>query len=237
MSGNQSDLRKMMQGIKANKGTDKTKLKKYKLSQRELQLLQEEKDRKLQKQAESRKRKAANALPDDFFNKLPTKSILKNSGAPKVTRGPVPAKPVANPPISAQSEDASNVPEEVSGNSQELPEGFFDDPKQDAKARQQEYKDPAEEAWAQFQKEMAEELQTTQDLASEEQQNATADRQLEEIDEQMRAWARVNQMEKRLGELEKNKKDEKKTTNVDSLESDQSDEEDAEDMFDWRKKS
>ncbi len=33
-----------------------------------------------------------------------------------------------------------------------LPEGFFDDPKQDAKARKVEYKDPILEQWEKFQK-------------------------------------------------------------------------------------
>ncbi len=33
-----------------------------------------------------------------------------------------------------------------------LPEGFFDDPKLDAKARKVEYKDPMAEEWEKFQK-------------------------------------------------------------------------------------
>ena len=33
-----------------------------------------------------------------------------------------------------------------------LPEGFFDDPKMDAKARKVEYKDPMTEEWEKFQK-------------------------------------------------------------------------------------
>ena len=33
-----------------------------------------------------------------------------------------------------------------------LPEGFFDDPKKDAKARHVEYKDPMTEEWERFQK-------------------------------------------------------------------------------------
>lgn len=33
-----------------------------------------------------------------------------------------------------------------------IPEGFFDDPKLDAKARKVEYKDPMNEEWEKFQK-------------------------------------------------------------------------------------
>ena len=38
-----------------------------------------------------------------------------------------------------------------------LPEGFFDDPKMDAKARKVEYKDPMTEEWEKFQKSIAKE--------------------------------------------------------------------------------
>ena len=38
-----------------------------------------------------------------------------------------------------------------------LPEGFFDDPKMDAKARNVEYKDPMTEEWEKFQKSIAKE--------------------------------------------------------------------------------
>ena len=38
-----------------------------------------------------------------------------------------------------------------------LPEGFFDDPKMDARARNVEYKDPMTEEWEKFQKSIAKE--------------------------------------------------------------------------------
>ena len=38
------------------------------------------------------------------------------------------------------------------GKGKALPEGFFDDPKMDAKARKVEYKDPMTEEWERFQK-------------------------------------------------------------------------------------
>ncbi len=37
-------------------------------------------------------------------------------------------------------------------NRRDLPEGFFDDPKKDAKARMVDYKDPLNEEWERFQK-------------------------------------------------------------------------------------
>lgn len=40
----------------------------------------------------------------------------------------------------------------ASNSTKSLPEGFFDDPKKDAKARHVEYKDPMTEEWEKFQK-------------------------------------------------------------------------------------
>jgi len=57
-----------------------------------------------------------------------------------------------------------------------LPEGFFDDPVKDAKARNLEYKDPVEEEWDKFQKEIKEaEVQST-NIINEEHEEATVER-------------------------------------------------------------
>jgi len=76
-----------------------------------------------------------------------------------------------------------------------LPEGFFDDPLLDAKARNVEYKDPIEEEWEKFQKEMKEENTVSAQIIAEDQEEATAERQIDEIDEQMRNWSRVLDLE------------------------------------------
>ncbi len=59
-----------------------------------------------------------------------------------------------------------------------------------SQARNIEYKDPADEEWARFQKEITQELDTAQEIVTEDQEEATTGRQLEEIEEQMRAWNR-----------------------------------------------
>ena len=71
---------------------------------------------------------------------------------------------------------------------------------------------------------------------TEDRQEATVGRQLEEIDEQMRAWSRVSQMEKKLVQVEE-KINEKKIQagKVDKEESSSEDEDF--DEFNWRKKS
>lgn len=71
-----------------------------------------------------------------------------------------------------------------------LPEGFFDDPIKDAKARNLEYKDPVEEEWERFQKEIKAAANFSNAIIAEDQEEATAERQIDEIDEQIRNWSR-----------------------------------------------
>lgn len=71
-----------------------------------------------------------------------------------------------------------------------LPEGFFDDPKKDAKARHLDYKDPTELEWEKFQQEIKEASDFSNAIMAEEQEEATAERQIDEIHEQMRNWSR-----------------------------------------------
>lgn len=71
-----------------------------------------------------------------------------------------------------------------------LPEGFFDDPIKDAKARNLDYKDPTELEWEKFQQEIKEASDFSNAIIAEEQEEATAERQIDEIHEQMRNWSR-----------------------------------------------
>ena len=48
----------------------------------------------------------------------------------------------------------------------------------------------AEVEWEKFQKEISEEVSSAQDILVEDRIEATIDRQIEEIDEQMQAWNR-----------------------------------------------
>ena len=118
----------------------------------------------------------------------------------------------------------------------EIPEGFFDDPKLDAKARNVQYVDQNEEEWNKFQKEIADEVINAQEILTEDRNEATADRQLENMDEQMEAWKRVQQIEIKKDAVVKNKNVEK---NDMSKESDGESDSDVEldDLTDWRKKS
>lgn len=82
-------------------------------------------------------------------------------------------------------------------NNEVLPEGFFDDPKLDAKARNVEYKDAVEEEWEKFQKEIREADYESLAMIAEDQEEATTERQIEEIDEQMKNFSKVLDLEKK----------------------------------------
>lgn len=85
---------------------------------------------------------------------------------------------------------AHPLPSAVAAVDEALPEGFFDDPVKDAKARNLEYRDPVEEEWDRFQKEIKVAADTSNAIMEEDQVEATTERQIGEIDEQMRNWSR-----------------------------------------------
>ncbi|XP_065335488.1 zinc finger protein 830 [Cloeon dipterum] len=128
------------------------------------------------------------------------------------------------------SSEAPEDPKEV------LPEGFFDDPKLDAKVRNVEYRDPVEEEWEKFMKTMKEESEQSHQIIQDDQEESTAERQLEEIDEQMRNWSRVLDLEKKKEEVDI------KTAAADSIKKEHSSDsesdvdEDFDEFLDWRSK-
>lgn len=71
-----------------------------------------------------------------------------------------------------------------------LPEGFFDDPVKDAKIRNQEYRDPNEMEWEKFQKEIKEAEAESANIINEDYEDEIVERQIEEIDVQMRNWSK-----------------------------------------------
>ena len=212
----QNDLRKMMAEMKSSSSASSTKTssKKLKLSARELALLEEEKRSKAQKDQEKlrlKQEKMSRIVPNKDLQ--PKKSILKNTST---TSNFVPpeyykqmksmskkkdndiesgnsksAKNLTEDPISKASVIPASVEsDEEAEESGKIPEGFFDDPKLDAKARQVQYVNVEEEEWQKFQKEIAEEEVNAQEILTEDRNEATTDRQIEEIDEQIEAWKR-----------------------------------------------
>ena len=120
----QEALRQMMQKLKADKGKDeKPDLKrKYKLSSKEVALLEQEKRRKQQEVIQDKKDHAKKAgVPETFFdsaktkaflnlNKAPQKSILKNSSRSKGGGGQgAPAPPAVGAEEAEQTTGSANA--------------------------------------------------------------------------------------------------------------------------------
>lgn len=134
-----------------------------------------------------------------------------------------------------EEEEKKQEPEEQPKDGKEvLPEGFFDDPKLDAKARNVEYKDAVEEEWEKFQKEIREADYESLAMIAEDQEEATTERQIEEIDEQMKNFSKVLDLEKKKVEVITTAK-ETQHMDVDGNLSDEEDQ-DFDEFLDWRSK-
>ncbi|PVD26420.1 hypothetical protein C0Q70_14096 [Pomacea canaliculata] len=112
-----------------------------------------------------------------------------------------------------------------------LPEGFFDDPRMDAKVRQVEYKDKMDEEWELFQRSMKEESHVSEAIMEEDNEQATVERNLDEIDDQIQRWKEVEDLHIKKETISKtsaggsNKDDEEEL-----------DEDDLSEFLDWRSK-
>jgi zinc finger protein 830 len=130
---------------------------------------------------------------EDFVNKSMATSDVQQSGLPNDFFDD-------NKQMSAKSEETSeSIDEEMETNdeSKGLPKGFFDDPVMDAKARKVVFKDPMDEQWEQFQKVIAEENNVSENIIEEDIEGLQMDRNLEEIEEQIANWMKVNEMQKK----------------------------------------
>lgn len=133
-----------------------------------------------------------NELPDNFFDK-PT----RNTGTGSYYEATLTKTSIKTNLVSIKrssdgdkSDESSVEPTNDEHKDEMLPEGFFDDPIKDAKARNLEYKDPVEEEWEKFQQEIKAASDFSNAIIAEEQEEAITERQIDEIDEQIRNWNR-----------------------------------------------
>lgn len=139
-----------------------------------------------------------NAIPDDFFDAKPSSSSSATTSSnffeatlqkTSIRKDLINIKQRAENGTSSKSDgvESMDVDQMVD---EKLPEGFFDDPVKDAKARNLDYKDPIEEEWEKFQKEIKAASNFSNAIIAEDQEEATTERQIDEIDEQIRHWTR-----------------------------------------------
>lgn len=132
---------------------------------------------------------ATNSIPADFFD---SKAAIQTSSYFEATLQKTSIrKDLVNfnrdERNAEQNQTSTNVKVETD---EVLPEGFFDDPVKDAKARNLDYKDPVEEEWERFQKEIKAASNLSNAIIADDQEEATTERQIDEIDEQIRNWSR-----------------------------------------------
>ncbi|XP_069937697.1 zinc finger protein 830 isoform X2 [Cherax quadricarinatus] len=113
-----------------------------------------------------------------------------------------------------------------------LPEGFFDDPVADAKARKVEYKDKDAEEWLSFMREVSAAEQQSRMIIEEDKEEAALATQIEQANEQIACLERVVELDK------------KKTTQLKERGNQKADSDDSEDSSDeefapviWRTKN
>ncbi|KAJ3595391.1 hypothetical protein NHX12_004695 [Muraenolepis orangiensis] len=118
---------------------------------------------------------APTGLPDDFFDSS------------------IPPAPAASHSGSIMKADEPEKSVEKKGNTAEaLPEGFFDDPVRDAKVRNVEApKDLMDKEWDEFQKEIRQVNTKSDAIVAEDDEEGRIERQIEEIDEQIECYRRV----------------------------------------------
>lgn len=129
-----------------------------------------------------------NALPDNFFDNPSSQNPI-NFYEATLTKTSIKTNLVSIK-RNAEPEEASAEIVTEQNKDETLPEGFFDDPIKDAKARHSEYKDPVEEEWEKFQQEIKAASDFSNAIIAEDQEEAITERQIDEIDEQIRNWNR-----------------------------------------------
>ena len=118
-----------------------------------------------------------------------------------------------------------------------LPAGFFDDPETDAKMRGVETPaDKMDREWETFQKELQHEAVQSEQLIEEEQDTGHLDREIDEIDEQIQYYTRIDKLCDQKDKIfSKTNHDEKVKLKMETDSSSSEDEGDALDS-DWREK-
>ncbi|XP_043467992.1 zinc finger protein 830 [Leptopilina heterotoma] len=170
-------------------------------------------------------------LPADFFDNKPPSG--KNDSTKSKSKASKATTNVESSEIITNDEESENDNQtKVKDNSSVLPEGFFDDPILDARVRNVEYKDPIEEEWEKFKKEIKEEEAQANQIIADDQEEATAKRQEDVIEEQLQRLSKVMDL---VRLKEKMQAVDRKMEYLEK-ESSSSDDDEVDEFLDWRAK-
>lgn len=163
-------------------------------------------------------------LPSDFFDSsIPSAPAISHSGS--IIKADAPEK-------SAEKKD--NMAEA-------LPEGFFDDPVRDAKVRNVDApKDQMDKEWEEFQKEIRQVNTKSEAIVAEDDEEGRLERQIDEIDEQIECYKRVELLRDKRDVL-KSKHVPKESERMETERVEEEDDDDEETLLgllsqDWRAK-
>ncbi|XP_009075667.1 PREDICTED: zinc finger protein 830, partial [Acanthisitta chloris] len=173
----------------------------------------------------------------------PTQEVIANSLPPDFFDSKVPAAPVVSHSGSIQkAEIQEKVVERKENTAEALPEGFFDDPEVDAKVRKVDApKDQMDKEWDEFQKAMRQVNTISEAIVAEDDEEGRLDRQIEEIDEQIECYRRVELLRNRQDEMKETLKEAMRLRAAQEKEEEDigsEDEEELQDLLsqDWRVK-
>lgn len=163
-------------------------------------------------------------LPADFFDSsIPSTPAISHSGS------------------IIKAEVSEKVTEKKENSTEALPEGFFDDPVRDAKVRNVEApKDQMDKEWEEFQKEIRQVNTKSEAIVAEDDEEGRLGRQLDEIDEQIECYRRVELLRDKR-DVVKSKALPRKEDHMETDPSVEEEEEDEEELLgllsrDWRAK-
>lgn len=164
-------------------------------------------------------------LPADFFDSSIPAAVPAISHSGSILKA-------ENPEKGTERKDKTN---------EAIPEGFFDDPVTDAKVRNVEApKDQMDKEWEEFQKEMRQVNTKSEAIVAEEDEEGRLERQIDEIDEQIECYKRVEILRDKRDLVRGRTQSKRVKMEIDTLEAAE-EEEDEEELLgllsrDWRAK-
>ncbi|XP_041659738.1 zinc finger protein 830 [Cheilinus undulatus] len=163
-------------------------------------------------------------LPTDFFDSsIPSTPTISHSGS------------------ILKADEQEKTAEKKDNTAEALPEGFFDDPVRDAKVRNVDApKDQMDKEWEEFQKEIRQVNTKSDAIVAEDDEEGRLERQIDEIDEQIECYRRVEVLRDKR-DVVKSKSLPRKEEQMEIEASNEEEEEDEEELLgllsrDWRAK-
>ncbi|XP_077375180.1 zinc finger protein 830 [Festucalex cinctus] len=164
-------------------------------------------------------------LPADFFDSsIPSAPTVSHSGS------------------IAKAETPEKSTEKKDNTAEALPEGFFDDPVRDAKVRNVDApKDHMDKEWEEFQKAIRQVNTKSEAIVAEDDEEGRLERQIDEIDEQIECFKRVEMLRDKRDVVKRSSRPRKEEPMETEVSMEEDDEENEEELLgllsqDWRAK-